>query len=162
MHIPAGDTDKRGNVAVQVQQGVHLDRGLAPAKLRPRKHGQLREADHRHFFALQVIHMPQEGPKNIRPQVPNLRRVARRIFGLYHPRDRRDDFLQCSRDSDRVQVPSNKFLQPPQAPRGRLFGTVNSIEAEETARTFSRHCGYKQRMVQELFLVTRSRHISVC
>ena len=25
------------NVAVQVQQGVHLDSGLAPAKLRPRK-----------------------------------------------------------------------------------------------------------------------------
>jgi len=40
MHITAGDTDERGNVAVQVQQGVHLDGGLAPAKLRPRKQRQ--------------------------------------------------------------------------------------------------------------------------
>src|SRR6266566_2944786 len=40
MHIPAGDADKCGNVAVQVQQGVHLDGGLAPAKLRPRKQRQ--------------------------------------------------------------------------------------------------------------------------
>jgi len=34
MHITARDTDERGNVAVQVQQGVHLDGRLAPAKLR--------------------------------------------------------------------------------------------------------------------------------
>jgi len=34
MHIPAGDADKCWNVAVQVQQGVHLDGGLAPTKLR--------------------------------------------------------------------------------------------------------------------------------
>ena len=40
MHIAAGDADKRGDVAVQVQQGVHLDGGLAPAKLRPRKQRQ--------------------------------------------------------------------------------------------------------------------------
>jgi hypothetical protein len=40
MHIPAGDADKCGNVAVQVQQGVHLDSSLAPAKLRPRKQRQ--------------------------------------------------------------------------------------------------------------------------
>jgi hypothetical protein len=40
--VPAmpGDADKSGNVAVQVQQGVHLDGGLAPAKLRPRKQRQ--------------------------------------------------------------------------------------------------------------------------
>src|SRR5882762_90093 len=40
MHITASDTDERGNVAVQVQQGVHLDGRLAPAKLRPRKQRQ--------------------------------------------------------------------------------------------------------------------------
>ena len=40
MHLAAGDADKRGNVAVQVQQRVHLDGGLAPAKLRPRKQRQ--------------------------------------------------------------------------------------------------------------------------
>ena len=40
MHITAGDADKRGNVAVQIQQGVHLYGGLAPAKLRPRKQRQ--------------------------------------------------------------------------------------------------------------------------
>src|SRR5437660_11131214 len=34
------DADKCGDVAVQVQQGVHLDSGLAPAKLRPRKQRQ--------------------------------------------------------------------------------------------------------------------------
>jgi len=37
MHILAGDVYKRGNPAVQVQQSVHLDGGLAPAKPRPRK-----------------------------------------------------------------------------------------------------------------------------
>src|ERR1700676_3623470 len=43
MHITAGDRDERGNVAVQVQEGVHLDSGLALAKLRPRKqrHAQI-------------------------------------------------------------------------------------------------------------------------
>ena len=40
MHSPAGDADKRGNVAVQIQHGVHLDGGLALAKLRPRKQRQ--------------------------------------------------------------------------------------------------------------------------
>src|SRR6266852_5685604 len=40
MHIPTGDADKCGNVAVQVQQSVHLDGGLAPAKLGPRKQRQ--------------------------------------------------------------------------------------------------------------------------
>src|SRR5271157_1746866 len=40
MHGPAGDADKRGNVAVQIQQGMHLDGGLAWAKLRPRKQRQ--------------------------------------------------------------------------------------------------------------------------
>ncbi len=34
MHGPAGDAEKRGNVAVQIQQGVHLDGGLALAKRR--------------------------------------------------------------------------------------------------------------------------------
>src|SRR5271165_662482 len=38
MHGPAGDADKRGDVAVQIQQGMHLDGGLALAKLRPWKH----------------------------------------------------------------------------------------------------------------------------
>ena len=37
MHISAGDADKRGDVAVQVQQSMHLDGGLALTKLGPRK-----------------------------------------------------------------------------------------------------------------------------
>src|SRR5664279_1426589 len=40
MHGPAGDADKRGYVAVQIQQGMHLDGGLALAKLRPWKQRQ--------------------------------------------------------------------------------------------------------------------------
>jgi len=37
VHIATGDADERGNVAVQVQQSMHLDGGLAPTKLRPRE-----------------------------------------------------------------------------------------------------------------------------
>ena len=37
VHIPTGDADERGNVAVQVQQSMHLDGGLALTKLRPRE-----------------------------------------------------------------------------------------------------------------------------
>src|SRR2546426_11929055 len=40
VHIPAGDADKGGNVAVQVEQGVHLDGGLTPAELCPWKQRQ--------------------------------------------------------------------------------------------------------------------------
>jgi hypothetical protein len=32
-----GNADKRGDIAAQVQEGVHLDRGFVFAKLRPRK-----------------------------------------------------------------------------------------------------------------------------
>ena len=35
-----GHANKCGKVAVEVQQGVHLDGGLAPARLRPRKQRQ--------------------------------------------------------------------------------------------------------------------------
>ena len=37
MHFAVGDADKRGNVAVQVQQRVQFHRPLVPAKLRPGK-----------------------------------------------------------------------------------------------------------------------------
>jgi hypothetical protein len=37
VHIPTGDADERGNVAVLVQQSMHLDGGLALTKLRPRE-----------------------------------------------------------------------------------------------------------------------------
>ena len=40
MHIATGDADEWGNVAVQVEQSMHLDGGLAPAKIRPRKQRQ--------------------------------------------------------------------------------------------------------------------------
>src|ERR1019366_3185785 len=37
MHFPLGNTDKRGDVAVQVQQRVHFDSGFVLAKLGPGK-----------------------------------------------------------------------------------------------------------------------------
>jgi hypothetical protein len=37
VYIATGDANERGNVAVQVQQSMHLDGGLAPTKLRPRE-----------------------------------------------------------------------------------------------------------------------------
>jgi len=40
MHGTAGDADKRGDVAVQVQQRVHLDGGFVLAKLGPREQRQ--------------------------------------------------------------------------------------------------------------------------
>ena len=40
MHIPAGDADKRGNVAAQIQQGVHLHGGFVLAEPGPRKQRQ--------------------------------------------------------------------------------------------------------------------------
>ena len=40
MHLAVGNADKRGNIAVQVQQRVHLHRAFVLAKLRPRKQGE--------------------------------------------------------------------------------------------------------------------------
>ena len=37
MHFAVGNADKRGDIAVQVQQRVHLHRAFVLAKLRPRK-----------------------------------------------------------------------------------------------------------------------------
>ena len=37
MHFAVGDADKRGDVAMQIQQGVHLDGGFALAELGPRE-----------------------------------------------------------------------------------------------------------------------------
>ena len=59
MHGPAGDADKRGNVAVQIQQGVHLDGGLALAKLRPRKQRQA-QVDGSGVQRIRATHLSRE------------------------------------------------------------------------------------------------------
>jgi len=40
MHFPVGNADERGDIAVQIQPGVHLDSGFALAKLGPREQRQ--------------------------------------------------------------------------------------------------------------------------
>ena len=40
MHLAIGNADKQGNVAVQIDQRVQLDRSLVFTKARPRKHRQ--------------------------------------------------------------------------------------------------------------------------
>ena len=40
MHFAAGNADKRGDIAMQVEQRVHLHRAFVAAKLRPGKQGQ--------------------------------------------------------------------------------------------------------------------------
>jgi hypothetical protein len=40
VHLAVGNADKRGNIAVQIQKGVHLYRAFVLAKLRPRKQGE--------------------------------------------------------------------------------------------------------------------------
>ena len=40
MHFAVCNAYKRGNIAVQVKQGMHLYRAFAPAKFRPRKQGE--------------------------------------------------------------------------------------------------------------------------
>jgi hypothetical protein len=39
-HFAIGDADKRGDVAMQIQQRMHLDGGLALAELGPREQRQ--------------------------------------------------------------------------------------------------------------------------
>src|SRR5437016_13709135 len=111
------------------------------------------EADQRQLLALEVIDVPQEGAKHVRPQVANLPWAARRIFGLYRPRDRRCDFFQRSRDHRRIAKQSQTVFKCPGINSfSRLqrcwldfpAAPVNSVEAEDTARTFSRHCGYNR------------------
>ncbi len=40
VHLAIGDADKRGDIAVQVEQGVHLDGGFVLPELRPREQRQ--------------------------------------------------------------------------------------------------------------------------
>ena len=40
VHLAISNADKGGNVAVQVQQGVHLDGSFVLAKLGPREQGE--------------------------------------------------------------------------------------------------------------------------
>ena len=40
MHLVCSNADKRGNIAVQIQQRVHLHGGLVLAESRPRKQRQ--------------------------------------------------------------------------------------------------------------------------
>ena len=40
MHLACSNADKRGNIAVQIQQRVHLHGGLVLAESRPRKQRQ--------------------------------------------------------------------------------------------------------------------------
>src|SRR5437016_13359118 len=117
------------------------------------------EADQRQLLALEVIDVPQEGAKHVRPQVANLPWAARRIFGLYRPRDRRCDFFQRSRDHRRIAKQSQTVFKCPGINSfSRLqrcwldfpAAPVNSVEAEDTARTFSRHCGYNRKQAGSL------------
>src|SRR5437660_7103557 len=117
------------------------------------------EADQRQLLALEVIDVPQEGSKHVGPQVANLPWAARWIFGLYRPRDRRCDFFQRSRDHRRIAKQSQTVFKCPGINSfSRLqrcwldfpAAPVNSVEAEDTARTFSRHCGYNRKQAGSL------------
>src|SRR3984885_1125397 len=54
VHIPTGDADECRNVAVQVQQSMHLDGGLALTKLRPREYRQT-QIDGRRIQSVQTL-----------------------------------------------------------------------------------------------------------
>src|SRR5581483_8076346 len=110
------------------------------------------ETDELRLFALDAIDLPQKALEQIRPHVANGHSVDRRILRPY-ARDHCRDFLQRSCDHRRIaeqfqamfkRLRKNFFSRRKHRWLDISAAPVNSVEADQTARTFSRHCGYNR------------------
>jgi len=118
---------------------------------RSRSRADAIETGHCQFRALQPIYLPYERPEHVPRQITNLNRITVRTFRPEHARDSGSNFFQRVCDHSGVPEQSQTVFN---CPRKNLFcrrkhvridfpaQSVNRVEAEETGRTFSSHCGY--------------------
>lgn len=118
---------------------------------RSRSRADAIETGHCQFRALQPIHLPHEGPEHVPRKITNLNTIALRAVRPEHARNRSSNFFQ--RVCDHSGVPE-QFQSVFNCPRKNFFSrrqylridfpaqSVHRVEAEETGRTFSSHCGY--------------------